>query len=243
MVHANRSKKDQKRLRCNPQNLNPPLDSVRRSQPQGVSTDVAGGGSFLSMPKRFTQTEKWLDPWFRDLPSEYRFLWIYLCDSCDMAGVWKKDLKAASFFIGCELSGEKALKLFNEEKERVLVINNSKYWVLKDFCLFQYGAFNPKSPIHLRVIGVLTGLGIDTLWGRVGPSLDPRQKEEEEEEEEEKEEEEVKEKEEVKEDRGKGGKKPYGEDGLVMLTAAEFEKLTTRLGETRTSEYVERLQN
>ena len=173
----------EKSSQCHSQHLIPPLDSVRRAHPaDGNSAGVAGGGLFSSMSKRFTQTEKWLDPGLRDLPPQYRFLWIYLCDFCDMAGVWKKDLKAASFFIGGELSEEKALELFNEEKERVVVFNNSKYWVLKDFCNFQYGAFNPQSPIHARVFGVLKGFGVDTLWGRVGATLGTRVEEEEEEE-------------------------------------------------------------
>jgi len=50
--------------------------------------------------KRFTDSEKWRDPWFRRLPTEYKLLWLYLLDECDVSGVWKVDLELATMIIG-----------------------------------------------------------------------------------------------------------------------------------------------
>ena len=38
------------------------------------------------MPKRFTDTEKWLKKWHRELPPEKKLFFDYLCDRCDIAG-------------------------------------------------------------------------------------------------------------------------------------------------------------
>jgi len=52
------------------------------------------------MVKRFTETTKWLDPWFRKLPAKVKIFWMYLIDSCDNAGFWIVDFELASFLIG-----------------------------------------------------------------------------------------------------------------------------------------------
>jgi len=52
------------------------------------------------MPKRFTDSEKWKDPWFRKLSTTGKLLFLYLCDQCDIAGFWEIDLDRAAFDIG-----------------------------------------------------------------------------------------------------------------------------------------------
>lgn len=52
------------------------------------------------MTRRFTQTEKWSDPWFRALPVEAKLLFHYICDVCDIAGFWEIDLDAAATATG-----------------------------------------------------------------------------------------------------------------------------------------------
>jgi hypothetical protein len=50
--------------------------------------------------RRFTETNKWEDPWFRRLPPAAKTLFEYLRDRCDIAGFWEVDLGTAAFFTG-----------------------------------------------------------------------------------------------------------------------------------------------
>lgn len=104
------------------------------------------------MPKRFTDTGKWNRPWFRNLPSAYRQLWLYILDTCDMAGVWYVDIPLASFMIGETISYEQALKYL--EKQIIPVAGDSR-WVVKDFINFQYGQLKQDSRVHQGVLSTI----------------------------------------------------------------------------------------
>ena len=60
---------------------------------------VVWGAPFCIM-KRFTETNKWEDPWFRKLKPEMKLLWSWLLDSCDNAGIIDADIELAAFQIG-----------------------------------------------------------------------------------------------------------------------------------------------
>ena len=88
------------------------------------------------MDKRFTDTEKWQDPWFCGLSPELKLLWLFLVDSCDVAGVWKVNKKYAEFVIGAPISWEKAGEAFNG---RVIIPEKSgEYWFLPKYLYFHY---------------------------------------------------------------------------------------------------------
>jgi len=53
--------------------------------------------------KRFTETEKWRDPWFRKLSAGAKLAFLYIIDNCDNAGVWTADKELADFSIGMEI--------------------------------------------------------------------------------------------------------------------------------------------
>jgi hypothetical protein len=55
----------------------------------GTTWATVAGFLFVSL-KRFTETTKWADPWFRKLPLRLKSLWHWLCDTCDMAGVLER---------------------------------------------------------------------------------------------------------------------------------------------------------
>lgn len=113
------------------------------------------------MPKRFTETGKWGDQWFRELPIEYKIFWHYLCDQCDGAGVWKKDIGLASFYIGAQIDEEKALGLFNTpDKARIKPIGRDKWFIL-GFIEFQYGKqLSMESRPHIPVIALIEKYGL-----------------------------------------------------------------------------------
>ncbi|MHA1169209.1 MAG: DUF7833 domain-containing protein [Candidatus Hodarchaeales archaeon] len=52
------------------------------------------------MPKRFTETEKWKDPWFRKLNAKEKLLFIYLIENCDVAGFIEIEFDLVGFQTG-----------------------------------------------------------------------------------------------------------------------------------------------
>ena len=107
------------------------------------------------MSKRFTDTEKYADSWFRKLSPKHKCLWLYVCDSCDNIGVWKTDWEKASFDIGAKMSIND-LKPLNNGKNRIVPLNGDKYFII-DFANFQYGSdirtkeFTSKSFFQLKI--------------------------------------------------------------------------------------------
>jgi hypothetical protein len=99
------------------------------------------------MPKRLTDTEKFHDPWFRQLPPAEKLLWLYACDRCDAAGVWAVDLEFASLLLGCKLAP--GVQRGAGWVDRVIEIEGGRKWWLPRFITFQ----NPRgissnAPIH-----------------------------------------------------------------------------------------------
>ncbi len=106
------------------------------------------------MSKRFTETEIWKDPWFRKLPCKYKMFWKYITEQCDEAGIWKPDFELASFYIGEEIDINEATKVFNEGKQRIIVLDNRGFLIC-DFISFQYGELKRDYNPHKKAITLL----------------------------------------------------------------------------------------
>jgi hypothetical protein len=107
--------------------------------------------------KRFTDTNKWRDPWFRRLSQTAKLFFVWLTDNCDNAGVIDIDLESASFDIGKPVNGEH----FSEIESRLKKLPNGKFWIVK-FVGFQYGdALSERCTPHLRVIELLRSHGLN----------------------------------------------------------------------------------
>jgi hypothetical protein len=101
------------------------------------------------MPKRFTETKKWDDPWFEELPSKYKLFWLYLLDECDHAGVWKVNFRKASFMIGESLEQSEVLRYLSGRVTKI----DENYWIVNKFIEFQYnGLKNDKVGNSIRQI-------------------------------------------------------------------------------------------
>lgn len=111
--------------------------------------------------KRFTDTEKWRDPWFRKLGSLEKNFWGYICDNCDNAGIWRPDLEMAEFCIGLKIEPAKILDAFSG---RILVLPDG-YWLIIKFVEFQYGELNPDCRPHQQVLGILKRHGLGYAKG------------------------------------------------------------------------------
>lgn len=104
------------------------------------------------MSARFTETEKWSDPWFQSLPHGSKLLFIYLCDRCNAAGFYEENVREACFHLGIEEAQYKgALKGL----ERGIKGASGWLWV-KNFLRHQKNVdLNPENPAHRGVIRVL----------------------------------------------------------------------------------------
>jgi len=108
------------------------------------------------MAKRFTDTTKWQRPTFRRLPPEMKLFWIFLVDNCDHAGIWIKDIEAASFLIGRDYKEDEVLEWFNKDEKRIEVLSGGSRWFIREFVNFHYGdVMNPKNNAHLGAMKIL----------------------------------------------------------------------------------------
>jgi hypothetical protein len=114
-------------------------------------------GMDMDMAKRFTDTTKWDNPWYRKMPWEYRSLWDYILDKCDHAGIWRADLGLASYIIGKEVSLEGMTLHFGD---RFTVLKEDKVFIAS-FITFQYGELKSDSKVHSSVIKLLISNNID----------------------------------------------------------------------------------
>lgn len=101
--------------------------------------------------KRFTETEKWRDPWFRKLSAGAKLAFIYIIENCDNAGVWSGDKELAEFQIGMAIQWDKVLPAF---EDRVKVLPGGE-WLLTKFVSFQFGQLSAECKPHLQVIRLI----------------------------------------------------------------------------------------
>jgi hypothetical protein len=97
--------------------------------------------------KRFTDTNKWSDPWFMDLPPKLKLLWFWLLDNCDNSGVVDMSWRLASFQVGLDLGPNDVEAMGG----RVEVLPSGKLFVSKFVC-FQFGKLSAESRVHQSVI-------------------------------------------------------------------------------------------
>jgi hypothetical protein len=111
---------------------------------------------FSPAVKRFTETEKWRDPWFRRLTLEQKVAFEFVRDNCDNAGVWDPDFDLADFSIGQKLPWPTIIAAFGD---RLQVLPNGK-WFLTRFIEFQYGELVEECRPHAKVLQLLKGHSI-----------------------------------------------------------------------------------
>jgi len=107
--------------------------------------------------KRFTETDKWKDAWFMDLPSKWKLAWLWIIDNCDHAGICDANPRLMSAMIGEPIDGAELLRVM---QGRVECPKPGKWFVTK-FIVFQYGEeLNPQNSAHKGVINKLRAVGI-----------------------------------------------------------------------------------
>lgn len=108
------------------------------------------------MAKRFTDTEKWRDEWWGSLTNDYRMIWLYLVDSCSIAGIWKKDFRGLNFNCNTNITEEDFLKVF-----KTRVVDRGSFFFIPKFVRFQ----NPKGLNSNKpaVVAVVNELSLNNL--------------------------------------------------------------------------------
>lgn len=108
--------------------------------------------------KRFTETAKWEDPWFRRLSPEMKLLWQWLLDRCDNAGIIDPDIELASFQIGYQYPMD-TLSRFGDRVEQL----ECGKWFIPKFIQFQYGQLSEDCKAHKPVFQSLEKHGIQRV--------------------------------------------------------------------------------
>lgn len=109
----------------------------------------------ITMAKRFHDTDIWDEDWFIATPRDYRDLWLFIKDKCDHAGIWRPNVTTFNKLYDLNVDKDKALKLFNSDKERIVVLDNGR-WLLVDFIAFQYGDhLNLNNRVHASILKLL----------------------------------------------------------------------------------------
>jgi len=106
---------------------------------------------YKNMAKRFTDSNKWKDVWFSNLPSKYKLFWIYITDECNHAGIWKVNLRLAEFLLNENLN---ITEIETHFKDRIEILD-SENWFIPKFISFQYGVLNEKNRVHNSVLEIL----------------------------------------------------------------------------------------
>ena len=108
------------------------------------------------MAKRFTETEKWKDPWFSNLTNDEKVVWLFLLDDCNHAGIWQVNLRRLNFECRTNYS---LRDIINFLENRICEISEEK-WFIPKFISFQYPKFPNGSPTIKSAIKMLDKEGL-----------------------------------------------------------------------------------
>ena len=105
----------------------------------------------MIMAKRFTDSRKWDDPFFVELPNKYKLLWYFILDKCNHAGIFEFSKRLVDFNLNDSYTKNEILEVFNG---RIEVLKSGK-WFIKKFICYQYGELSEANRAHNSVINIL----------------------------------------------------------------------------------------
>jgi len=102
---------------------------------------------------RFSETEKWRDPWFRGLKPAHKLLFLFVVDNCNNAGFWEEDQDYACYATGISREDYVGAR---EGLTRGLLGAGGWLWVRR-FLKHQKNAnLNPENNAHIQIIGLIS---------------------------------------------------------------------------------------
>jgi hypothetical protein len=103
--------------------------------------------------KRFTETEKWRDPWFQALSPIEKCLFLYFTDNCNNAGFYEENSRCACFFLGItEEEYQGALKGLS----RGIVGASGWLWVRRFLRHQKHEPINTANPAHRQILCLIS---------------------------------------------------------------------------------------
>lgn len=103
--------------------------------------------------KRFTETGKWDDPWFRQLAGVHKLVFLYIIDRCDNAGFLEVDQDAMAWHTKVKPEHiEGALKALGRGIKGPC---NGWYWVRRFLKHQKNEMLNPENPAHKQIIALI----------------------------------------------------------------------------------------
>jgi len=118
------------------------------------------------MAKRFFDSEKFNDPWYRKLTPKYKCAWEYILSTCDIAGIYKLDFGLMSFCVG---EGIDEIEFFRNFSERIKKVDFDKILIIK-YIDFQYG-FNDKYNARASALKIIDKYNNLNYKAETQPSL------------------------------------------------------------------------
>lgn len=110
----------------------------------------------LKMAKRFTDSGKFRDNWYRKLTPNQKCLWEFIISECSLAGIIDIDFDSLEFHIGAKITIED----FEPLNERIYTLPDGKVFIPK-FITFQQKELNENNRAHKNIIENLSKYGID----------------------------------------------------------------------------------
>lgn len=117
---------------------------------------ISWGKLGAKMAKRFTDSNKFRDVWYRSLKPKHKCLWEFLLSECSLAGMIELDFDAMSFHIGEKIT----IDDINALGDRVCFIEDNKIFIPK-FISFQQGVLNRNNNAHKNIFKELEKYNID----------------------------------------------------------------------------------
>jgi hypothetical protein len=109
------------------------------------------------MKMRFTDIDKWRDPWFRNLSPTQKLVYLYLLDNCDHAGFIEIDAPIVLLYLRLESTyqEEELYTLLDLLSPKVIEFKQHIYYI-KNFIRFQYKGelkenYNPHKAVFKRL--------------------------------------------------------------------------------------------
>lgn len=103
--------------------------------------------------RRFTDTEKWSDPWFRSLRAAHKLIFLFIIDRCDNAGFYEVDIDSMMFHTGLK---REHIEAAWEPLSRGIIQGKEGYVWVKNFLFHQRNdQLDEKNLMHRQIIALL----------------------------------------------------------------------------------------